>query len=798
MINLEMIFCFTLLFLTLEPRMPPLFRLLCLLLLVQYTQAQTITQTIRGSVTDADNNRPLSGATVQLINTNVGTSTDAGGSFSLPKTPIGRYGIQVSSVGYETIMLPEVLLEAGKERVLIIALKQKTTQLTEAVVRTTRPVAQGSIQSITTEQTLRYAATFLDPARLATSFAGVVAANDQANGIVIRGNSPNGTQWRLEGVEIVNPNHLSNAGSFSDRPTQTGGGTTILSTQLMERADFLTGAFPAEYGNALAGVMDVHLRKGNNQRHELTGQAGLIGVDLAAEGPISKKSKASYLVNYRYSFTGLLATLGVKLGDEDIRYQDLSFNLTFPTKAGTFTVFGMGGISSNNFDSPPDTSAWKVQKDGFDIYFKNRMGAIGLTHTLNLGQNTTWRTTVAASALETIREGYIHSRANTANRFLIQYSETAKTRYSLSTSLTHKMGGWQLREGIYLTRQIDSVEINQNGLSRGRTDGIIAEPYIALTGHLAPRLTLQAGVHYLYYSYNKTQSLEPRASLRFAASERSALTLSYGLHSQLQLPQLYLSIKNSNTIFREKPNVYLEPTKAHHIVLGFERQLKAQTSLKIEAYYQALYNVPVASQDPTISFRVLPAFSALNLEEGFVDAPLANRGTGRNYGVEATYQQFLSNNYYLLLTGSLYNSTYKGQDEVVRNTRYNGNHTLSLTGGKELKRRPNRTFGVNVRLLWLGGFRDSPIDEDASRGANTTVYKIKELYSIKLADYFRPDVRLYWKKNKPGFTRTWSVDIQNLTNTQNEAYSYYDVLQRKVIKKYQLGLIPVLSYRVEF
>ncbi len=758
-----------------------------------------ITQTIRGVVLDGDNNQRLVGASVKLVGTETGTITDSSGAFRLVNISIGRYSLQISSVGYETVTIPEVLLEAGKEKVLSISLKESAQQLSETVIRSSRPPSISSIQTITIEQTLRFAATFFDPARLATSFPGVIAANDQANGLVIRGNSPTGTQWRLEGVEIVNPNHLSNAGTFSDRPTQTGGGTNILSAQLMERADFMTGAFPAQYGNVLGGVVDVHLRKGNDQKHEFTGQAGLIGVDFAAEGPISRKNKSSYLINYRYSFTGLLALMGIKFGGEDIRFQDISFNLSFPTRnAGHFTIFGMAGVSSNVFKAERDTLLWKFQKDGLDIEFKNRMGAFGVTHSINLGRNTTWKTVLAASGLETRREGYVLSKP-TFNRFFAQLDAFKKTRYSLATSLSHKLSAnWQLQEGLNLTYQQDSVQINNQGISEGKMQGLIVQPYFSFIGRVAPRLTVQAGLHYLSYTYNKTNSLEPRASVRYSATDRTALTLSYGLHSQLQLPQTYLSLKNSDTRSDIFPNVLLGFTKAQHIVLGFEKSLRKQTSFKVEAYYQSLFNVPIAKNDPTLSSRVIPAFSALNLIEGFTDAELANKGTGKNYGVEMTYQQYLGKDFYALITGSLYNSTYKGQDGIERSTRFNGNHTFSFAGGKEFHKRPNRTFGVNLRVLWLGGYRDSPIDLEASRSSGQSSYKVNELYTIKMKDYFRPDVRIFWKRNKPNYTRTWSIDIQNVSGTQNEAYSYYDILQNQIVQQFQLGMVPVINYRVEF
>ena len=773
----------------------------CILLITNFCRAQTLTSTLRGNIRDFDTNQPLAGATVQLVNTEKGTASSETGAFRFDQLPTGRYNLSVSYLGYETMAVPEILLESGKEKVVEVRLKQAGKQLDAAIVRSSRPVAYNSIQTITQEQTLRYAATYLDPARLAVSFPGVATANDQANGLVIRGNNPNGMQWRLEGVEIVNPNHTSNAGTFSDRATQTGGGVNILSTQLMGDSYFLTGAFPAEYGNALSGVMDMRLRKGNDEKQEFTAQAGLIGFDVAAEGPLSKKSKASYLVNYRYSFTGLLGALGVTFGGEDIRYQDLSFNLSFPTKkAGDFTVFGMGGASSNIFKASLDTSEWVFQKDGYDIDFRSKMGALGVTHSVQLGAKTGLKTVLVASALANSRNGYIHSMADTQKRFLTQQDANRKDRISFTTAVSHRLNASHLlKAGTFVTYQSDSVKsVTGSDLAEGRLQGLIIQPYVSWQWQPTPRLTTDLGLHFLHYTYNNTHSLEPRASIRFQADRQNSFSLSYGLHSQLQQPQVYLSVVELGQSKEFLPNRRLEPTRAHHFVAGYQRNFGTLGNLKVEAYLQSIFNVPIATGDPTLSQRPLPTFSTLNQVEGFVDQPLENAGTGRNYGIEISYNKYLTDDFYLMISGSLYNATYVAADGIRRNTRYNGNHTFSLTSGREFKTQKNGIWGVNARMIWLGGFRDSPINVDASRAEGQTVYSLKDAFTVKMKDYFRPDLRIYWKKNHPRYSRTIALDIQNVSGTQNQAYSYYDILQRQLVQKYQLGLIPILSYRWEF
>lgn len=777
------------------------FTLSLISLLFYVNLAAQTTQTIRGRIIDTNNEKPLAGANIALKNTTQGTQTDDNGYFRLEKVPVGRHQLEISSVGFETQNISEILVESGKEVVLEIRLQEATKQLGEAIVKAPSNNLTGSltsIHSITTEQIFRYPGTYLDPARLASAYAGVANSNDQANGMVIRGNSPNSMQWRLEGVEIVNPNHLSNAGTFSDRITQNAGGVNILSAQLLGNMNFLTGAFPAEYGNTLSGVMDMRLRKGNNQRHEFTAQAGLIGLDLAAEGPLSNSKKSgSYLVNYRYSFTGLLGLLGVTFGGEDITFQDLSFNVSLPSKkAGTFTVFGMAGLSSNYFAGKRDTTQWEVQKDGFDINYTNKMGALGATHSVNVGDKLLWRSTLVGSGLESVRKGYVLSKS-TFQRYLTQTDSVSKGRISLTSSLSYKINAKNLlKVGAFITHQSDAIySVASDKSAKGEGKGLVLQPYINWQFTPVSKLTANIGLHYLNYTVSKSQSVEPRVSLGYQLTNNQSISFAYGLHSQLQLPQVYFAY---SALLQNTPNVSLDFTKARHYVLSHQYYFKRGSYLKTELYYQKIFDVPVITTPAWIAQKVDPGFSTLNLVEDFISEPLQNKGTGQNYGIEITYQQYLTNGFYALVNGTYYNSTYVGGDGVKRNTRYNGKHIFNLTTGKEWEYSKNRILGTSIRIIWLGGFYETPIDEKASQLAGQAVYKVTEAFTVKQPDYFRPDFRIYLKKSKQRYSRTLALDMQNIASYKNTAYSYYDILQKKVVKQYQLGLIPILSYRWEF
>lgn len=757
-------------------------------------QEPALKQTLRGRITDADTRQPLAGATISLLSTSLGAATDTSGAYRLEGTPVGRYQLQVSYVGYASQTIPEVLLESGKETVLDLELQEQLEEIGTVVVRAARSdaaVACPTVRSLSVEETLRFPATFYDPARLAATFAGVVNDNDQANGLSVRGNSPNGMIWRLEGLDIVNPNHTPNAGTFSDRTTQNGGGVNILSAQLLDLTHFYAGPFPAGFGNALSGVMDTRLRKGNSEQREFTGQASLIGLDLAAEGPFSRDSEAAYLVNYRYSTVGLLSAMGLDLGDEAIRFQDLSFNLVFPGSKGIqFTLFGVGGQSENIFKTERDSTLWEFQKDRYDIAFESQTGILGATFTLPVGTGGLWHTAVGFSTLDSRRYG---DRLD-ANYQTTREEEDVAIQQKLSVHSFYNQkfnARSRLRVGLLATRHhydLLAVQAFNEVVAEGKGSGWWIQPY-ANWQQQWRRFTLNAGLQASWFTFNETGTLEPRLSLEWKPTPSQHLSIAYGLHSQLQAPQLYFATA------APEENRELGATRAHHLALSYRRDITEALYYRVELYHQDLFDVPVN--------RVASnSFSALNLTEGFVEEALVNAGTGKNYGAEITVQQRFSRNLYYLVNATWYSARYKGSDEVERHSRFDGGYAANATIGKEWERKPRKgktgAWGANIRGILSGGLRDTPIDEAASAALERTVYQTERAFELKLRDYFRIDLRLYYRRNSLNSSSTLALDIQNASNQQNVAFSYYDAQKRTVVEKYQLGLIPVLSYRIAF
>lgn len=767
--------------------------------------SQAIFQTLRGSVVDKVSQMPIPGAVVQLMQVipqQVSTS-DANGKFSLDKVPVGKQSIKITYMGYKEVMMQNLTVNSGKELVLTINMEEDATEMAEVevIARIEKNKALNDMSAVSTrafsvEETQKFAAAANDPARMALAFAGVVSGSDGNNIISIRGNSPNGLLWRMEGVEIPNPNHFSNVAS-------SGGGISILSAQLLSNSDFSTGAFAAEYGNALSGVFDLKLRKGNNRKREYTVQLGVLGADIAAEGPFKKGYDGSYLINYRYSTLSVLGKIGVPLGDAITNFQDLSFNISLPTKKlGNFGIFGFGGLSDQTALAKKDSLKWN--EDPFTQYnskFFSNTGAFGLTHTKLFSNQSYLKTALVMSGNNNgDREDLLQNDYKTFQRYYQQ--NYAQTKITLSGTYTQKLSAKSnIRCGYILNRL--SYDLQQKSLNDN--DSLVERLHVKGQTHtlqsffqwnykLTKQLTTNVGLHYFQLFLNNSNSLEPRASLKYDLNPKNSLSMGYGLHSQLQPIGVYFAKKQNEDASYSSPNKNLGLSKAHHLVLGYDRVLNDFTHVKTEVYYQHLFNVPI-SQDQTSTY------SMLNLIDGYTTDPLVNNGLGRNYGLELTFERFLHKNLYYLLSSSLYDSKFKAADGNWYNTRFNTNYALTFTAGKEWtlsEKKKSRIIGFNIKSIYVGGFRYTPIDLAASLAAGDTKYQDDKTFAAKNPPYYRLDIRISVKRNYKHLTSTLALDIQNTTNRKNVGGQYFDTRSGQIKYWYQTPLLPLLSYRLEF
>lgn len=780
--------------------------LIVFLLFSKSNFAQQLTQTVRGTITDKQSKETLIGASVILVDTAMlkGNTADENGNFRIEGVPVGRRTFKISFLGYRESFVT-IIVTSGKEVVLNIDLEQSVvTANTVTIVaekqkdKSNNQLAMVSSRSFTIEETSRYAGSIGDPSRMAANYAGVSGANDSRNDIIIRGNSPSGLLWRLNGVEIPNPNHFGSLGS-------TGGPVSMLNNNVLDKSDFMTGAFPAEYGNALAGVFDLQMRSGNNEKNEFLAQVGFNGFELGAEGPLSNKNGSSYLVNYRYSTLGVFSALGLEFGTGAAvpKYQDVSFKIDLPTqKAGKFSVFGMGGISYIEvLDKDIDSTRENLYDDPVrdDGYFGNNMGFVGLNHTYFFNKNTYSKINLSVSTsgqnykIDTLRAGDDMAIPTYRNK-------SDQQKYIADFSINKKFSA---RNFVKAGAAATSIQFNysdsviEDGFWRTITqfDGnaTLLRVYLNWQHRFNDKLTLNSGLHSQVYTYNNSYSIEPRVGLKWELKEGQALSIASGLHSQQQPYYVYyIKTPLANGSYSET-NKDLDFTRSWHLVTAYDRTVGKDFRIKAEAYYQYIFDVPVEQR--ATSFSLLNEGADFGIRE--VDS-LINEGTGTNYGVELTLEKFYSRGYYFLLTGSLFESKYKGSDGKERSSAFNGNFVFNVLGGKEWTIRKKNVIAINVKTNYSGGKRYIPVDLEKSKLTGKTEYDEENAFEKRRKDYFRTDVKFSYRINRKKTTHEIALDINNIFDTKNIWSEQYSQKTGTVIKEYQLGFLPIPMYKLTF
>lgn len=764
--------------------------LLFLFLILPFLKTEAQHQMISGTVKDALSLEGLPGANVLIQPGDFGAATDLDGNFKLEKVPYGRYTVTVSYVGFQSKTIQAVDVNAAKQVVLDFLLEEEIYSA-DGITITAQPnraevqnlFTQVSAISFSVEETRRFAGALDDPLRAAAVFPGVVQSGDvNSNGIVVRGNSPKGLQWRLNGVRIPNPNHFGNVG-------RSDGGVTLFSTQLLSNSDFLTSAFPAEYGNASSGIFDIRYRKGNASHREHTVQAGINGIDVATEGPLGSSGSSSYLINYRYSIFGFLQYIEPEMKGKVPQYQDVNFQFEWQTeKWGNFTFFGVGGTDQSS--AKPEQDGNYTLEERMDQRLDNKVGVLGLQHSYSLSKRAALQTTMSYVGRKVdFRDGMRDSS------FVYQaLSDVSQLNYTwaLEQSITQKIFNHGIMQVGYraaldgFETTINETLNQQNGLEsiaddEGSTQNF--EAYIQTKWNLSPQFSINTGLHSMYYRLTDALTLEPRFSAKYLFTNGNSFALAYGNHAQLEDISVYAMNLNGAS------NSNLKPSRAHHFSSTYSFGISENLHALLDAYYQYLYEIPVVSG----SYE-----SLINHAGGIVTDSYINAGKAYSYGVELMIEHFFKTDYYYLATVSWNKSRYQDGNELWRTARYSSGLTLTALGGKEWRFSEKRSLSLNLRATHTLGEYYIPVDLSASHQAGVEVLNANTIYKKRLPNFIYVDFSLGYKTNYSASSGEWSIQIKNVLNQRPIIGYSYNSVTETIEEMKPLGIIPILAYRFNF
>lgn len=760
------------------------------------------TQKIYGTVTNSFSLRPISDVQVTLLlNDSIisETSTQVNGTFSFDDILLGLYDIEFKHSKYDAFILPDITLLSSREKEITVQLVELYKELEEFTVanpkkdrsKNLNEMVTNSVKTIYVQDMAKLAGSLDDPIRVAGMTPGVTSdAAFSENFISIRGNSPRGLKYMIEGVELNNPTHFARIGS-------SGGTFTVFSMQILDKSDFFTGAFPAEYSNALSGVLDVNLRHGNQKTNEYAIKLGTLGLDFAAEGPLNKEKHSSFLFNYRYSVVGLARAIGYPTQPT---YQDLSFVLNFPSEKGKLKLFGIAGTSDRKRIAIADSTKWEGDIDRYNLLLHGDMVSLGGSYVHYVNAKTTWKATVLGS-------GY--RQADNRNFLMDDYQEIVRRKneyrslpISAAFSLRHKFSNRHTSKSGFssefanhnwevLNYNFDAMKLDTNVIGTGNS-----QTHKAFTQSrflINEKLSMNIGVSALYHDVNNDYSIEPRIGFAYETKNKAKISLALGRHSQAEHFATYRYRETDSVGNITMPNLDLKLSKAYHAIVGLRKSIFKNHYFNIEGYYQHLYDVPVEAGG---------TFSMLNIAELEEMRALDNSGLGANYGIDMGIERYANKGLYYIINFSIFESNYTGGDGIVRSTEFDQSFNFKFLAGKEYivgESKGKRNFvGWNTNLAYVGGRPYTPVDIDQSILEQQTVLNESLAYSQRDNNLLFLDVTFTYKINKPNRTGIWSLQIKNLFSNGNAIYREYDTVLGKVVTIPSSSFFPNLSYKLEF
>lgn len=756
---------------------------------VLFSSMAQSTGVVGGSAIDKVTQKPVMGASVQVMGTSIAVLTDSLGQFRLSGIRVGTYRVEISALGYLKKTLFNVPVTSGNENNFVVELEpQATTLQGVTVVSASRKSARAatletplSVQRLTTEEIKSNPGGNFDISRVIQVLPGVGGTGGSAlgfrNDIIIRGGAPNENVYFLDGIEIPVINHFSTQGS-------AGGPAGILNVSFLEDVKLSSSAFDARYGNALSSVFEFRQKRGNERG--LQGNVRLSATELATtlEGPLSKDGRTTFLASARRSYLQLL----FQLIDLPIRpnFWDFQYKVTHRIdKKTTLTFLGVGAIDEFSFAAPKKATPEKL-----------------LALNSNPGINQ-WNYTVGASLRRLIENGFwnLSLSRNDFDNTVAKYENnlgpvkgvqtlnfrSRETENKLRFDINKNQMGWKYSYGVQAdwvnytnaTNQIIRPEIKNDA-------GVVVQPAVVFNYNTSlnmlrygaffqagkrffdNRLGLNAGVRtdmntFTNNGNNPIRQLSPRVSLSYVLADKITLNASAGVYYKLP-PYTSLGFKNASGNYVNKSADYLRST---HYVAGIEYMPSDATRFTFEGFYKRYSQVPISVKDGISLSNLGGDFNILGNE------PISTTGKGRSFGFEFFAQQKLTKRFFGVFSYTYFNSKYSNVSGVYIPSTWDNRHLLSVLLGFKLP----RNWELGLKFRYQGGLPNTPYDETASRlnfiTLGSGILDYSRLNSQRLKAFHSSDIRIDKKWNYKKITLDLFLDVTNWYLAKSPAPPFY-------------------------
>jgi hypothetical protein len=685
------------------------------------------------------------------------------------------------------IIIGVFFINTGSAQIMEDTIVDIIPSMVPGITITEKPYQSGDL-TMTQNQYKVMPASFQDPARILIKYPGFSTPNDGANAIIFRGMPPESARWQLFGADIVNPNHLSNAGTANDLATGNAGGVNALSGSVLDYYHFEANPADVTYADVMSGVSNMKMAPKINSFVDLN----LIGLEAGLG--LSRGNKNVY-ASYRYSFVGLLDKLGVNFGNEKIGYQDLSVYVDLiKNNHHSLKIFATLGNSSNIFSAVSRGDSLTRFKDIQNITYKSEMAMTGTQYTYEK-TNKYFQSTL------------VFSGRNDRRDELTEPFYTDSLGFSLSSNqeIKDRLLSWHNQYVLDFSRAKMTLGLRTNLKDDGRIVNGVDESVLSIYPYLQyksdPYKTFQyhVGLGSLYDSRTDEITAEPSAGVKYNLTKNTSINFDYRLSSFQDFTvgsfseQIYDRIR----------------IKAHNLQTGIQ-YTRHYLQLRGAVFLHQFWDISTFRPDMRTFAGHFTPFNGGNLgyDQVFGMLNIIPYGTSgaRVFGSELYFENtsFLKGN--ALNYGvnvSVFDSKYELDDdsETQFNGRYNFGYTSNINVSYTMdvsKSGKNRNLIFSLSNHLRGALREQSLNP--VNGKFETLYDTRSPYDQTFRPYQRLDFRIVYNKQKTGSKKThrWSLDIQNVLNRENDGFRYYDALLNKTLIQKQLGLVPVLSYRMEW
>lgn len=646
---------------------------------------------------------------------------------------------------------------------------------------------QGSQISLGRNHFLSFPGSFDDPSRLLMKYPGISTQNDQANFIIYDGMPPHYVKWTVYDTDIINPNHLSNAGTISDRNSRASGGVNSFSGQILGQFNF--NAQPGMGGDQLTHAGSANMKPRTPFEDKLFFNISAIGLEAGVERKLNDSGSSNLMLNYRYSFTGLLGQMGVDFGGEVIGFQDGFAKLELDnTLGGKLSVFGLYG-SSYNDHAAQDTAS--VFKDGLDIRYDAKVVVVGANHLSNNGKlsnslvfssRTDERnSSKPANFLPDIDSGNLNSLFKESKLALhSKYQFNNKMNFGLKASNFTYTPNAKLDEVLSIVDELSYLDFY---------------PYLDYRLISNDKLEVDTKLGAYYETAFKEVSILPALSIQYNLQKSWGIYFNYNMTSQMQAPELYQV--TGGLLFDGNK---LNRSTGHHFQLGVKNK-----DFRLYTFLHRFNDLAGTRPGPADGFNEL--FTDFSNLDRIPNQLLGNIDEANIYGVSMDYSRSMNNDLFFDANLSIFSSktSFGALFAGDYDNPYSFGNVLNVRLQKKFEFSSTKFLNVSTSFHYRGAAREFEIDLEESRKLGRTVNRPSgvqdQVFGVEQNPYHRMDLRISYikkKSNKAKYKSVISMDIQNLYGRENDAFNYYDPLTDRVELQKQLGLLPVISYRLEF